>query len=888
MLRAIILIPILCSLSMLLRAQNADEQGLVTIQVERIRVGDLLDEITQQTGWNFSYNSNILDETEEIVFNVRRASLEKTLELLCSEIELDFRLLEGQIILTSASKRQKLEKEEEYFTLSGTLSDKATGESLIGATVVVEGLSQGAISNAFGYYALQLKPGQYHLNYSYVGYQMKRIPLEIKGDQRRNMRLETSAVNLPDVIVQLPLNSIQQKNLGHQQLGTKDLQNMPEFAGESGLIKGLESLPGIKMHSNGSAFYYTRGGERDQNLIIIDDAPIYNPSHLFGFYSIVIPDFAKSIDVYKSDIPVNLGDRLSAIVDIRTKDGNLNKLEVRGAMNPLINRFSLEVPTAKGRGSIFTSLRSTNFRWLTQPTFPDGTVRFGDFNFKWNHQLDPNNRLYFTTIVSSDELSTPNVMDMERVLIPFDLLSQDSSNQNAGLRWANLAATLRWNHIFGPKLFSNTTLYSGNYVYRLDLSNNFWQSNISSLSLKSDFTHYVSNNFTSKFGAEAQGYFTDPGSVVIDTSIAVLPKIESNYSRKLVLYYNGTWKLGNRTTLNAGFRAIEWGNRGPATYFQYDDNYEVVDTVQTDKLIYHRYHNFDPRFSIQYDFSKKSNLKFSYGRYHQYLQLISNSQSPFSYFDVWLPASPNIMPQAAEQLALNYWKYIEWPGLEFSAAAYYKDFKNQIEYKEFPEILVNPALEGELRFGNMQSYGLELLLKKELGRLNGWMSYTLSRTTRQTEGINGNRPYPAFQDRPHDFSIYLNYQISKKVQFSSFYTIYSGSTFSAPTGFFTFNEQTIPIYEERNNDRLPAYSRFDFAFKFLLNKDLTKPFQHSLTFSIYNASNQKNIIAVNFNKIEDENGTPILKTNLLSESPLVPTQIELVRFFPSLTYKFKI
>ncbi|MEZ5038422.1 MAG: carboxypeptidase-like regulatory domain-containing protein [Saprospiraceae bacterium] len=841
----------------------------VSINASSIRIGDILEEITKQTGLHFSYNSQTISVDQQISFSVRNESLEKTLKRLSRKINIAYSLIENQIVLY-LPEEASIEKEK-YFTLSGFITDRASGETLIGATVAIKGTAQGAITNAFGYYSLPLKAGQYTLHYSYVGYEKEEIQLGLNGSEKKDLSLAPTSIDLPDVIVEQSTTKILDKaTLEQMVFRPEDLGNMPEFGGESGLVKGLQSLPGIKMHSDGSAFFYTRGGERDQNLIIIDDAPIYNPSHLFGFYSMVIPDFAKQIDVYKSDVPTNLGDRLSSIVSIRTKDGNLNKFEFSGALNPLINRFSLEAPVVKEKGSIFASFRRSNFEWLYRRAAPRADLGFGDFHFKWNHKLNNKNRLYFTTIIGVDNFT-----------------NRTEVAGNAGIRWANFAATLRWNHLFGPKLFSNTTIYTGNYDYQLFFAPNYWRSGLGTLSLKSDFTHYARQDYTSKFGWELQGFFVNPGSVSLDTTIAILPTIKPNYARKTVLYYQGIFDLNKKMQLNAGLRLINWANVGPATYYSYNPQYEVTDTVAVGEGIYKRYHHLDPRISLQYEIDSTSKVKVSVGSYHQYLQLISNSVSPFTSLEVWLPANQYIKPQSATQLSLNYVKYFQQAKVEFNTAFYYKAFNHQIDYQDHPTILLNPLVEGELRFGTMESYGMELLLKKQIGRLSGWMSYTLSRTLRQTDGLNEGRPYAAFQDRPHDFSLLLNYRLARRVLFSAYWTAYSGSTFSSPSGFYQFNGQTVPVFAEKNNDRLPAYRRFDFAFKFVLNKKEESRYQHSLTFSVYNALAHKNIVAVNFNKIPVEGGRPVVKADLLSEQALTASQIDLIRFMPSLTYKFR-
>ncbi len=851
-----------------LSAQSEGDYPPVTINESAISVGEVLTAITAQTGLNFSYNSKIIAVEETISFRVRRASLEETLQLLGQKIKLAYRIIENQIVLYLPPDNKQ--EEVQRFTLSGFITDSASGESLIGATVLKPGTNVGAISNAFGYYALPLPSGRHDLDYSYVGYEKQALGLDIAGGARRSLALRPTSIALPDVIVnQRTTNTLASADLEQMDLRPGELSTMPEFAGESGLVKGLQTLPGVKMHSDGSAFFYTRGGERDQNLIIVDDAPIYNPSHLFGFYSMIIPDFAKEIKVYKSDMPANLGDALSSIVSIRTKDGNLNKFELSGAVNPLINRFSLEIPVVKERSSIFTSWRRSNFEWLYKRAAPNADLGFGDFSFKWNYKLNNKNRFYFTSILGVDNFTN------------------DANGVRSGIRWGNFTSTIRWNHLFGPRLFSNTTLYTGSFDYRLFSNPNIWRSSLGNLSLKSDFTHYASSKFTSQFGFEVQAYFINPGSVTLDSTVAILPAVEPDYSRKTVLYYQGQWDLNPKLQLKAGARLINWANLGPTEVYNYNSDYQPTDTSTFGEGVYHRYLHLDPRLSLRYQLDSTAQLKLSFGTYHQYLQLISNSISPFTSLEVWLPANSYLQPQFARQLTLNYAKSFGSQFL-FSTAAYYKEFSHQIDYKDHATTLLNPLLEGELRFGTMQSYGLEVLLKKNTGRLNGSLSYTFSRTTRQTEGLNANRVYPAFQDRPHDFSLSLNYRLAKRTLFSSYYTAFSGTTFSSPTGFYTFNDQRIPIFDEKNNDRLPTYRRLDIAFKFQLNKNDEARYQHALIFSIYNVLAHKNIVTVNFNKIPVEGARPVVKSNLLSVEALHASQIDLIRFMPSLTYKFNL
>ncbi|MEM6806328.1 MAG: TonB-dependent receptor, partial [Bacteroidota bacterium] len=446
------------------------------------------------------------------------------------------------------------------------------------------------------------------------------------------------------------------------------------------------------------------------------------------------------------------------------------------------------------------------------------------------------------------------------------------------------------NHLYSNKLFSNAVIYSGTYQNQLFFNPNFWKAELGSLGFKMNFTHYRREGFEEKFGLELQSFFTNPGSLSLDTTdnILPIPNLTPNYSWKPAAYHQAEWKIKRKWKARAGIRMTGWNRNGPDTYYTFDENYEVNDTIRVGRRVYNRYLNLDPRLSLRFEINPSSQLKLSYGTYHQYLQLASNSISPFTSLEVWLPAGPNIFPQSSRQWSLGYLKYWERAKMEFSASAYHKFSDGQMEFKPHANTYLNPLLEGELRFGTSRAYGVELLLKKEFGRLNGWMAYTYSRTFRTILGINEGREYPAIQDRPHDFSLFLNYRLSDRSLMSVYWTSFSGANFSSPTGFLSFNDQPVPIYDEKNNDRLPAYHRMDVSIKIRLNKQVDRKYQHSLTFSMYNILGHINPYIVQFNKIPTESITHAVKTNILSETPINPSQISLGRFLPSISYRFKL
>lgn len=845
--------------------QETNSYPLITIQEKSIKTESLLQEITNQSGLDFSYQPSVVDLEKTLAFKVRNETLENTLVLLCKKIDVVYVIIEGQIVLTANTQLQ-----QHMFT--GYISDAKSGETLLGATVFLKGSTRGTFTNEFGYFALPIPNGKQQIEVSYLGYNPRIIELLFEKDTLKNITLSPMPTHLPEILIGLPMKDVlNKKQLGEMEIHPDELNSMPEFAGESGLVKGLQTLPGIKAHGDASAFFYTRGGERDQNLIIIDDAPVYNPSHLFGVFSLVIPEFTKSIKVYKSDIPATMGDRLSSIVSIRTKDGNLNKAQFGGAISPWLYRFSVETPIVKQKSAFFLSFRRSNFEWLYKRNSPNANLFFQDIHLKFNWKINDKNRLFFTTIAGGDVLENNN-----------------QAFSRTGIRWGNFSATLRWNHIFSPKLFSNTTLYTGNYAYRIQQATNLWKSELGMLGLKSDFTHYVSEKYTAKFGFDSQAYFNTPGIFSSDSTISLLPEITSDYSRKLVLYYQGKLDITDKIRLNAGLRLINWSNYGPKTYYSYDENFMVTDTINAGVGRFNTYTNLDPRISVQYQLHSDAQLKLSYGIYHQYLQVANNAISPFSSMEIWLPASPNLAPQNASQWSLSYLNNFQKTKAEFSAAVFYKKMNNQIDFEGHATTLLNPFLEGELRIGDTKSYGIEFLFKKDFGRFNGWLGYTYSRAFRRTNGLNNNKTYSAFQDRPHDLSMLINFRLKRRIFCTAYWTSYSGSTFTSPVSFFEYNGQTVPIYGERNNDRLPTYHRLDLGMKFILNKKEDSKFQHSLTLSIYNFLAHKNVYAVRFNKIETTTFSPPVPGNLLLENPLSPSAIDVVRFFPTLTYKFKI
>ena len=845
----------------------------ISINIENASVNEILQELNKQSGINLSYSNQAINSDKTLNVSLTDETIEDVLLIICKEFKLKYTIVENQIVIRKAYLIKEKERKEQKYTISGFIKDGETGESLIGATIIIAGTHIGTITNEYGFYSLTLPANEYVLEYSYIGYLNKSENISLNRNMNISHNLDYNNQILTEIKVQQnEINEITNINkIGKISLKSRDLKNMPELLGETGLIKSLQTLPGIKSLGDGSAFFFVRGGNKDQNLILIDEAPIYNTVHLFGLYSVIIPDVTKDLTIYKGDLPVAQGDRLSSVIDIRTKDGNLNKFEYHGVLNPLVYRFSVEGPIVKQKSSFFTSFRHSNFQWLYKAENPNLSLYFYDFNSKFNIKINNNNRLFFSIYTGKDNLS-----------------SKDANLSNFGINWQNFASTLRWNHIYSDKLFSNTMVYLSSYDYNLnflDMENYSWNSAITNFTIKSDYTYYSSPKLKISFGGAFNAHNFNPGNINLD-SLLRIPKISKYKSNEKAFYFNAENKLTKKFSYNIGLRIPIWKNIGPTTMYTYDAGYNVADTLVFDSTqTASSFFNIDPRISFKYSLNSSSAIKASYGVYHQYIQLLSNTTTPFSSLEVWLPSGQNIKPQQARLFALGYVKYLEKQKIEFNAEVYYKRMENQIEYESHANMLLNPYLEGELRFGDAWSYGAEFIVKKTTGKFTGWLSYTYSRTIKQTKDINNDEPYSAFYDIPHDFSSFLAFQYTERLNFSANFTYNTGLAITTPTGFYNYNGNIVPFYGQKNNDRLPDYHRLDLSINYKLNKS-NKRFKHYITFAIYNVYNRHNPISLNFNKVKTKNGNYVVPADIYGTSSIIPTQINLLGTIPSLTYKF--
>jgi hypothetical protein len=646
-------------------------------------------------------------------------------------------------------------------------------------------------------------------------------------------------------------------------MDVKSINRIPALFGEVDLIKAIQMLPGVQATSEGSTGFSVRGGNPDQNLILLDEAVVYNASHLLGFFSVFNNDAIKDVTLYKGDIPASSGGRLSSLLDVRMKDGNSRKFSVTGGIGLISSRLTLESPVFDENTSFIVSGRRT-YADLFLPLsknkeISDNKLYFYDFNAKVTHRFDDNNRIFLSGYFGRDIFS----------------------NQFALMSLGNQTATLRWNHLFSKSLFSNFSLIYSKYDYSLgtpkgEASAFKWTSDLKDYSAKADFSWFLSPASTIKFGFSTTYHEFFPGEArgVGDSTLISDFVLSGSYALEHGIYLSNEHKISGVLTLKYGLRLSVFQNVGDATLYHYDANYEALDsTVYSKGKFFNHYATLEPRLGLNYSISEISSVKASYSRTAQYVHLAQNSTAG-TPLDIWFPSSPNIKPSVADQIALGYFHNFRHNMLETSAEVYYKKMNNVIDFRDHAQLLLNKKLDGELRFGNAWAYGLELMVKIPEGRLNGWISYTISASKRKVAQINNGNVYSAPYDKPHNIAVVLNYALSRRVIISANWVYATGIPVTYPTGRAVIGNKVVPIYSNRNAYRLPDYHRLDIAATLKGKPKEGRRWHSEWNFSVYNAYGRRNAWAINF--VQDNNHPNITyaeKTYLFS-------------VIPSITYNF--
>lgn len=732
------------------------------------------------------------------------------------------------------------------FTLSGEISDSSNGETLIGAIIKVVETKKALASNGYGYFVLSLPEGKYTLQVSFIGFQTKTININLTQNQKINVKLSPKSITNRELVIkgEREDKNIKSTEMSRVELSGEKVKQLPVIFGEPDILKAITLLPGIKSGGEGGTGFYVRGGGPDQNLILMDEAVVYNPSHLFGFLSVFNTDAVKNLEVIKGGMPANYGGRLSSILNVTMREGNNQKYEFNGGVGLIASRFSAEGPIKKGKSSFLIAARRTYIDVLAQPFLPKSAqgnaYYFYDINLKMNWQLGAKDKLYFSGYFGRDIL---------------DFQSPTNKSVNLNFGWGNSTATLRWNHVFKPKLFSNTSIIYNRY----DLFNDFKfgangfsvRSGLYDWNLKSDFTWFAADKHLVKFGFNYIFHTFTPGiaSGALGT-IKIDEEISKQYAHEFAVYAQDEWQINQRWGVNAGLRAVAFNRVGPYTQEIFnDENQRTGESIKygvNESMAF--YPRLEPRLNVNYLLSDESSIKASYTKTYQFVHLATTSGAQFPV-DLWVPSSAKVKPQEANQVAIGYFRNFMNNRYEASAEAYYKLMDNQIEFKPFSQLFFNANLENEMVFGQGKAYGLELFLKKKVGRLNGWIGYTWSRAYRQFDQLNNGEAYFFRYDRTHDMSLVLSYTFNKKWTGTFVFVYGTGNAVTLPNSRYPFrigyDAQTnepkftfIDVYDKINSYRLPAYHRADISFVYTHKK--TKNWESNWNFSIYNIYNRAN------------------------------------------------
>lgn len=749
------------------------------------------------------------------------------------------------------------------YSINGTITDSINGETLIGATISIKELSgTGTSTNEYGFFSITLPEGNYTALVNYIGYSTYEIQIKLDANKLYNFKLSSDDVfsETVEVNANKKNRNISSTEIGVDRLDAKEIRKIPVLFGEQDIIKTLQLLPGVKSMGEGSGGLYVRGGDNSQNLILLDEATVYNPNHLLGFFSTFNSDALKDVTLYKGTAPAEFGGRISSVLDVRMNDGNNQSYHFGGGIGLISSRLFIEGPIVKDRGSFLISGRRT-YADLFLKLSPDSMINnnslyFYDLNLKANFKINDKNRIFLSGYFGRD------VLDF---------------NERFGIDWGNITGTLRWNHILNNKIFSNTSLIYSDYDYKVSIrrtADEFsLKSMIKNFNLRQEFQYYPSPEHNFRFGFNTIFHQITPGQVEVSEGSLISPlNLQDRYAWENSIHFSGKWKFGTKWNMEYGLRISSFSALGKGDFYSFE-NGVVSDTASyVSGEFVKTYINPEPRLNLAYIINNNNSVKFSYTRNVQNLHLVSNSTSS-TPTDIWIASSLNIKPEIGDQLSFGYFKNFKEDMFQFSAEIYYKWMQNQLDLKNGAEIRANELIEGELLRGLGRAYGLELLLKKKIGKISGWMSYTLSRTERRIVGINSDNWYPAKQDATHDISIVGIYDLSKRWSFSATWVFITGNAVTFPSGKYEINGQVQYYYTERNAYRMPDYHRLDLGATYNFKKK--KRWKSSLNFSLYNAYGRKNPYTIDFE--EDPNDPNII----------LAVKTYLFTFVPSVTYNFK-
>lgn len=843
------------------QAQTPDLNKHVIIKSEKSSVKSILDLITANSSLSFSYNHGSIALNRGVVLRKgMRMTIQQLLDFVALTGGFTYKILDNQIVLRLSEENRR------EFTISGYLKDHSTAEELIGAVVKINNTSQGTISNAYGFYSITLPVGVYSLSYSYVGYKSVQIEYVLDDRKKQDVELIPEAEHLNEIIV---LEKKEGKNVnsvstGLDAVSANQIKSVPSLFGEPDVLKVIKTLPGVHLTTELSANFSVRGGNYDQNLILLDEAVVYSPSHMLGLFSTFNNDAIKGMNFYKGLMPAKYGGRLSSVMDVRMKDGSKRGFKGTGGIGFIASRLTLEAPFKNDKGSLMLSGRRSYLDLLTRAA--DNTLPFFffyDINGKVNYKLNTNNKIYVSVYSGRDVFKESGKFDESD--FEFD--------------WGNITATLRWNHLYSAKLFSNFSFVTSKYDYKTVFSDLierfFWNSSLQGYSSKFDFEYYPNPSNIISFGYQNTLHLFEPGEAKGIEEKEFTRPIQKSQALEQALYANSERKINEKLLLSYGLRLSSFHNIGEQTVRLYDENNKLIDSTYYGKGNFYKSRaRLSPRLGLNYKLNEISSLKLSYNRTVQYMQLASNTMGG-TPLDIWFPSSPSILPQRGSLYSLGYFRNLRLNNFEFSSEIYYRSFKDQLDFADGSILFFGDNIDKSLRFGTGRAYGLELMLKKPIGRLSGWVSYTLSKTTRKINGVNNGQRYLSNFDRPHSASLVLTFKKSKKISYTASWIFSSGLPFTPPLSGFQYKGEVVPLYAEKNTDRGPDYHRLDIGMDIVLNKRADNRFRSVLNISVYNFYNRINSSSIYFTNRapsieidEFDPGSIALKQSFF---PIIPT-----------------
>ena len=771
---------------------------------------------------------------------------------------------------------------QEKYTVSGTVYDNSSNETLIGVSVYFPELNAGTTTNEYGFYSLTIPEGTYKIQISYLGFSTIIETINLSEKLTKNFNLKEEAESLGEIIIQADIEkiNIRSPQMSVNKLTSASIKQIPVVLGEADVIKSLILLPGVTSAGEGASGFNVRGGAADQNLILLDEAIVFNSSHLFGFFSVFNPDVIKDVKLYKGGIPARFGGRLSSVLDIYQKEGNSKEFNVTGGIGLVSSRLLVEGPIEKEKSSFVVAGRAS-YAHLFLPLFDnDNKAYFYDLNGKFNYRIDEQNNIFLSTYFGKDVFG----------------VSDNFVNE-----YGNTVVNLRWNHLFSDKIFSNLSLIYSDYVYGLilDFVGFEWDSGITNYNLKYDFKHYLNDKFKLSYGINNIYNRFNPGEIIPNRADSGIQseKLIDKYANEFAAYLEAEHKVNDKLTLQYGMRFSNFTRLGqdelnvyendqPVLYNEELKKYESAEAIGTESFqrsdVLATFSNFEPRLSLSYVLDDDTSIKASYNRMAQYLHLLTNTASP-TPLDVWAPSGRFIKPQLLDQFAVGYFKSIKNGDYSLETEAFYKDIQNRIDYINGANLVANNEIETVILNGQARAYGLEVLFKKNTGSFKGWFAYTLSRSEQQTLGRTANEPginqgewYSSPFDKTHDISLNGSYEVSEKWTFNANFLLQTGQPTNYPVGQYEVQGLNVPIFDDnrRNADRLPAFHRLDISATLTPEKNKNRKWQGEWIFGLYNLYGRQNAASINFRQNRETLRNEAVQTSIFGLVPSVTYNFE--------------